>query len=166
MGAGVQFPTPTTALPVQKQGTTACSQTVEFRQTGVFLSVKPQINYSGNVTMQVQQEVSQAGANTNSAVVAPVIGRSSVSSNIVVQDNQTIAMGGFIRENNDLARARVPLLGRIPIAGGLFGNTRRSTSRSELIILITPHVIRTHQDADVATDELKTKLKEVQKLLK
>jgi len=85
---------------------------------------------------------------------------------VVVQDGQTIAIGGFIRENNDLSSARIPLLGQIPGLGVLFGNTQRSSGRTELIVMITPHVLRTHDDADAATEELKTKLKEVQKLLK
>jgi len=110
--------------------------------------------------------VSQASANTTSAVVAPVIGKTSVNSTIVVQDSQTIAIGGFIRENKELSRSRLPLLGRIPVAGVLFGNTNNSTTRTELIVLITPHVIRTREEADVSTEELKSKLQGVQKLLR
>src|SRR5262249_36293414 len=128
--------------------------------------VKPQINESGNVTMDISQEISQAGANTVSAIVAPVIGKSAVTSTVVVEDGQTIALGGFIRENVDLERNRIPLIGRLPGAGILFGNTSNSKSRSELIVLITPHVLRTHADADAATDELKAKLREIKQLLK
>jgi general secretion pathway protein D len=118
------------------------------------------------VTLDIFQEISSAGANTVSAIVAPVIGKSSVTSQIVVEDGQTIAIGGFIRENNELARNRVPLIGRVPGVGVLFGNTRQANNRSELIVLITPHVLQTHQDADVATDELKSKLKQIKGVLK
>ena len=89
-----------------------------------------------------------------------------MNSTIVVQDNETIAIGGFIRENKELTRNRVPLLGRIPGVGVLFGDTTNSTSRTELIVLITPHVLRTREDLDASTEELKSKLYEVQKLLK
>ena len=129
------------------------------------MRVKPQINDSGSLTLEISQEVSQAGANTTS-VLAPVIAKSSVNSTIVVQDSQTIAIGGFMRENVELARSRLPLLGRIPVAGMLFGNTRNANSRTELIVLITPHVLRTRDEAEVSTEELKSKLKEVQKLLR
>ena len=129
------------------------------------MRVRPQINDSGTVTLEIAQEVSQASANTTSAVVAPVIAKTSVQSTIVIQDDQTIALSGFIRENKELARSRLPLLGRIPYVGVLFGNTRNATSRSELIVLVTPHVMRTREDADLTTDELKAKLKEVQKLI-
>ena len=166
VGAEVPVPTTSSITPVQSGGTNLFAQTIQFRPTGVLMRVKPQINDSGSLTLEVSQEVSQAGANTTSAVVAPVIAKSSVNSTIVVQDNQTIAIGGFMRENVELARSRLPLLGRIPVAGMLFGNTRNANSRTELIVLITPHVLRTRDEAEVSTEELKSKLKEVQKLLR
>src|SRR6266571_1611276 len=165
VGAEVPVATTSSITPVQSGGTNLFAQTIQFRPTGVLMRVKPQINDSGSLTLEISQEVSQAGANTTS-VFAPVIAKSSVNSTIVVQDSQTIAIGGFMRENVELARSRLPLLGRIPVAGMLFGNTRNANSRSELIILITPHVLRTRDEAEVSTEELKSKLKEVQKLLR
>jgi general secretion pathway protein D len=165
VGAEIPVPTSSSVTPVQAGGTNLFAQTISFRPTGVILRVRPQINDSGTITLEIAQEVSQASTNNTSAVVAPVIGKSSVQSTIVVQDDQTIALSGFIRENKELSRSRVPLLGRIPIAGALFGNTRNATTRSELIVLITPHVMRTREDADATTDELKARLKEVQKLI-
>ena len=165
VGAEIPVPTSSSITPVTSGGTNLFAQTITFRPTGVLLRVKPQINDSGTVTLELSQEVSQASANTTSAVVAPVIGKTSVNSTIVVQDEQTIAISGFIRESKELARSRLPLLGRIPVAGALFGNTRNANSRSELIVLITPHVMRTKEDADASTEELKSKLHEVQKLI-
>ena len=166
VGAEVPVPTSSSVTPVQAGGTNLFAQTIQFRPTGVILRVRPQVNDSGTITLEIAQEVSQAGANTTSAVVAPVIAKSSVSSTIVVQDDQTIALSGFIRENKELARSRIPLIGRIPVAGVLFGNTRNAETRTELIVLVTPHVVRSRTEADAATDELKSKLREVQKLLR
>jgi len=166
VGAEVPVPTTSSVTPVQSGGTNLFAQTISFRPTGVIMRVRPQINESGTLTLEISQEVSQATANTTSAVVAPVIGKTSVNSTIVVQDSQTIAIGGFIRENKELSRSRLPLLGRIPVAGVLFGNTNNSTTRTELIVLITPHVLRTREEADVSTEELKSKLRDVQKLLR
>jgi general secretion pathway protein D len=166
VGTEVPVPTSSSVTPVQSSGTNLFAQTIQFRNTGVILQVKPQINDSGNVTLDIAQEISQAGANTVSAIVAPVIGKSSVTSQVVVEDGQTIAIGGFIRENNELARNRVPLIGRLPAVGVLLGNTRNANNRTELIVLITPHVLRTHGEADIATDEMKSKLKEIKGLLK
>lgn len=165
VGAEVPVPTTSSVTPVQSGGTNLFAQTISYRPTGVLLNVTPQVNDSGNVTLVIAQEVSQASANTTSGVVAPVIGKSSVNSTIVVQDGQTIVLSGFIRENNERAQSRLPLLGRIPYLGVLFGNTRRSEGRSELLVLITPHVVRTVEEADLATKELKARLKEVQKML-
>ena len=166
VGAEIPVPTSSSVTPVQSGGTNPFFQTISFRPTGVLLRVRPQINTSGNVTLEIAQEVSQAGASsTAGGVAAPTIAKSSINSTVVIQDGQTIALGGFIRENNDLSRSRLPLLGRIPGVGILFGNTRKGSSRTELIVLITPHVLLTHEDADLATDELKAKLREVKKLL-
>jgi len=166
VGTEVPIPTTSSLTPVQTGGTNLFAQTIQFRNTGVILQVKPQINDSGKVTLELYQEVSRASANTTSAIVAPVIGKSSVTSTVVVEDGQTIALGGFMRESQDYGDNRVPLVGRIPVVGALFGNTQRSVNRSELIVLITPHVIRTPSDATSATDELKAKLKEIRKLIK
>ena len=131
----------------------------------MLLNVRPQINDSGMVTLEISQEISQAGANNTSGIVAPVIGKSSVTSTIVVQDGQTIALGGFIRETLEYGRNRVPVLGSIPGLGLLFGNTREQTTRSELILLITPRVIRDFDAAAAVTAELQSKLEEVEAFL-
>ena len=165
VGAEVPIPTSSSITPVQAGGTNLFAQTIQFRQTGVLLNVLPQINESGRVTLVIEQEISQAGANTTSNIVAPVIGKSSITSTIVVQDGQTIALGGFIRESREFGRSRVPIIGRIPVLGALFGNTRTIERRSELIILITTHVIRDFDAAAVATEELKSRLEEIQDLL-
>ena len=165
VGAEVPVPTSSSVTPVQSDGTNLFAQTIQFRPTGVILNVSPQINDGGNVTLVISQEVSQAAANTTSGVAAPVIGTAAVQSTIVVRDGQTIAIAGFIRESNELTRSRLPLLGRIPVLGALFGSTSRSTTRTELIVLITPHVIRNNDDADLATEELMDKLREIQEML-
>src|SRR5437764_10219410 len=129
VGAEVPVPTSSSITPVTSGGTNLFAQTISFRPTGVILRVRPQINDSGSLTLELSQEVSQAAANTTSAVVAPVISKTSVNSTIVLQDSQTIAIGGFIRENREQSQSRIPLLGRIPGAGVLFGSTSHTNSR-------------------------------------
>jgi general secretion pathway protein D len=165
VGADIPVPTSSSITPVQAEGTNLFAQTIQFRTTGVILKVKPQVNDGGSVTLEIEQEVSQAAANTTSGIVAPVIGKSSVASTIVVDNGQTIALSGFIRENHDYDQSRVPLLGRVPGVGLLFGNTSKAHTRSELIVLITPHVLGTRNDADAATEELKTKLSNLKELM-
>ena len=162
VGAEVPVPVATSASGVQGPGGgTLFAQTIERRETGVIMAVSPQINDSGNVTLEISQEVSQAGA---AGPLGPVIGQSAVTSTVVVRDGQTIVLGGFIRESNDLVRNRIPLLGRIPGLGVLFGSTSTTKNRTELVILITPHVIRNFDEADQATEELRDKLREIKKM--
>jgi general secretion pathway protein D len=165
IGAEVPVPTSTAASGAQQGGSTLFAQTIAFRNTGVILSVTPQINDGGNVTLAVAQEVSQANPTTTSNLDAPTIAKSSVRSKIVVQNGETIPITGFMRENDVVGRNRVPLLGSIPVAGLLFGNTTKSNVRSELIILLTPHVVTTVDERAVATEELKAKLKELQRVV-
>jgi general secretion pathway protein D len=165
VGADVPVPTSSAASGAQQGGSTLFAQTIEFRTTGVILNVTPHINEGGNVTLEISQEVSQAGANTTSSINAPVIGKSSVKSTIVVQNGETIPLTGFIRENDSVGKNRVPLLGSLPVAGLLFGNTTKSTTRSELIVLITPHVVTTVDERAAAAQELKAKLRESQRLI-
>jgi general secretion pathway protein D len=165
IGAEIPVPTSSAASGAQQNGSTLFAQTIQFRDTGVILGVTPQINEGGNVTLVIAQEVSQATANTTSAINAPVIGKSAVRSTIVVQNGETIPLTGFMRDSDSLTRNRVPLLGTIPVAGWLFGNTSKSNTRSEIIVLITPHVVSTVDERAAAAEELKAKLKETQRLI-
>ena len=162
VGAEIPVPVSSSASGVQAPGGgTLFAQTIQRRSIGVIMQVTPLINDSGNVTLEISQEVSQAGA---LGPLGPVIGQSAVTSTVVIRDGQTIVLGGFIRESNDLVRNRIPLLGRIPVLGGLFGSTSTTKNRTELVILITPHVIRNFEEADHATEELRDKLREIKKM--
>ena len=162
VGADIPVPVSSAASGVQAPGGgTLFAQTIQRREIGVIMQVTPLINDSGNVTLEISQEVSQAGA---LGPLGPVIGQSAVTSTVVIRDGQTIVLGGFIRESNDLVRNRIPLLGRIPVLGGLFGSTFTTKTRTELVILITPHVIRNFEEADHATEELRDKLREIKKM--
>ena len=143
------------------------TNTVQQRDTGVILSVTPRINPSGLVSLSIQQEVSvplppAAGA----AIQSPSIQKRSVSTHVTVQDGETIALGGIISETRLVSIGRVPLLGRIPGLGLLFSSRSYSTSRTELIVLLTPRVIKDMGEAKMATQEFRDKLKELSKLLR
>ena len=80
-----------------------------------------------------------------------ILNKTEASTHLVVQDGHTVVIGGLIREDNSTSKIGVPFLNRIPILGYLFGNTSNQSTRQELIILLTPHVIRNQREAQAAT---------------
>ncbi|MSP42069.1 MAG: type II secretion system protein GspD [Alphaproteobacteria bacterium] len=119
--------------------------TVQYRSTGVLLEVTPQVNSGGMVTLQIVQEVS-AAVNTqssgSSSINSPTIQQRSFLSTVGVRDGETILLGGLIREQTSKGRTGIPLLHQVPVLGNLFGRTSNSAQRTELLVMITPHVVR------------------------
>jgi general secretion pathway protein D len=150
----------------QVEGENLFTNTIQNRDTGVLLSITPRINSSGLVNMQIQQEVSAPLPPSATGIQSPSIQKRSISTQVVVRDGETIALGGIIQENRTTSKNRVPLLGDIPYVGALFGNTSRSSQRTELIILLTPTVIRDTNEAQQATAEFRQKLEKLQEVLR
>jgi general secretion pathway protein D len=145
------------------QATGGETTNVQYRETGVSLLVLPKISASGSITLNLAQEVSSPNSTSS---LNPTFGKTLVETTLAVQDGQTVAIAGLIRDNKTVGRAGVPLLSEIPIIGHLFGSTTRNSNRTELIILITPHVIQTVDKLQEATQELKDTLRNVHKLVK
>lgn len=135
-------------------GTGFNTSTVQFRDTGIILTVKPRVNPGGLVYMELSQEVSKAGAQEEAGASGNVpISKRTIETNIAVQSGETVLLGGLISEDNTEGRSGVPGLSRIPIVGNLFGSTNRRTDRRELVVMITPRVIQTRIDAQDLTRE-------------
>ena len=155
-----------TGLSGQTAGNPVFTNTIQNRDTGVLLSITPRVNSSGLVTLQISQEVSAPVAPAAGALIqSPSISKRTVSTQAVVQDGETIALGGIIQETRTYSQNRIPLLGDIPYVGALFGNTSLSTTRTELILLLTPTVIRDTSEARIATAEFRSKLRDLSKIL-
>ena len=165
VGSEIPILTSRGVVPGGTGGTSLFSNTIQNRKTGVILNVTPRINAGGWVTLDVQQEVSSPGPPPTAGIQSPSINIRSVSTQVTIKNGQTIAIGGIISETKGQSRNRVPFLGRIPGLGLLFGNTSRETSRTELIALITPHVIEDIEQASDLTEELKSTLKGLKKEL-
>ena len=138
------------------------TQSVQYRDTGISLIVQPRISASGSVTLSIAQEVSSPGADTSAG---PSFRKSSVETVLSVKDGETVAIAGLIRDADTFGRGGIPFLSDIPILGYLFGTTTKTADRSELIILITPHVIRTPEKFQEMTQELKDSLRNVRKYM-
>ncbi len=133
---------------------------VQYKNTGVILSVTPHINEHGLVTMDVSQEVSEQSENVavGENDSRPSFFKRSVKTSLTVKHGQTIVIGGLIRENRNMGFAGVPCLGKVPFLQYLFGKKSDSSDKTELIILITPRVIATLEDVDAVTEEFKSKV--------
>ena len=127
---------------------TVATQTVEFLETGTRLLVRPYIGRNGYIRMEVHPEDSDGGVGANGL---PSESTTETTTNIMVRDGHTIVIGGLFREKTTNGRAQVPLIANIPLIGELFRSTNDSTEREEVIILITPHIIKS--DDDEATSE-------------
>ena len=131
---------------------------IQYHDTGVILKVTPHVNESGLVQMDVSQEVSDVGATTSSSLNSPTIQQRKINSTVAVQDGETVALGGLIKDSRSRERSGIPVLQDIPYIGNLFGTTNNSGTRTELLVMITPHVIQGVQKLRNVTDELRRKL--------
>jgi type IV pilus assembly protein PilQ len=118
---------------------TATIETVEFLDTGTRLIFRPFISEDGYVRMELHPEDSSGGL---TGAGLPFKITTEMTSNIMVKDGHTVVIGGLFRESSDIARSQTPFLGNIPVAGALFRNQRDRTTREEIIILLTPHIIK------------------------
>ena len=132
--------------------------TISFRDTGIILEVKPRVSSSGEVTLEIEQEVSSVSTTTTSGIDSPTISTRSIKTSVVVSDGQTIALGGLIEESGNQTNSKVPGAGDLPVVGALFRNRSDTVSRTELLILITPRVIRDGRESRSVTDELRSRI--------
>jgi general secretion pathway protein D len=136
--------------------TNAVTTTSQYIDTGVLLQVTPHINAGGLVTLDVQAEVSNPGTFVPNE--APPINTRSVQTLVSVQSGQTMVMGGLISDARSNASNGIPLLSRIPVLGGLFGNQELKNSRTELVLFITPRVVENEVDIRGAIDDLRKRM--------
>ncbi|MBP1474736.1 type II secretion system secretin GspD [Frateuria sp. MAH-13] len=128
---------------------------VQYISTGVILDVQPRINPGGLVYLNIKQQVSVPGTKDTNGNYT--IQQREIATQVGVQSGQTVLLGGLIRQDEGNTDTGIPGLNRIPLIGRLFGSTDRHRNRSELIVLITPRVIGSSDDAKRITDEYQTK---------
>lgn len=127
------------------------------RKTGVKLKIKPRVNANGLVTMSITQSVEDPGEVPADGGNPPILTRE-IESSVAVQSGETIVLGGLIKDNNTSGDSGVPLLHEIPVLGTMFGSKTKNQDKTELVVLITPRVLKSRQDAGLITDEFKRKL--------
>jgi hypothetical protein len=135
------------------------STTIQYRNTGRILTILPQVNTKGLVNLQIKAEVSARGDDvTVGQDRFPAFNTQDAETTAVVEDGETLVIGGLIGERKSKSRTGIPYLMDIPVVGRFFGTTTDQAQRTELIMLITPRVIRSRDEAQTASEEFKSKL--------
>ena len=138
---------------------------VQFRDTGTLLTVTPRINASGQVTLDISQEVSLPGTSPAVGGGGNVsIAQRTINSSVTVQSGQTVVLGGLILENSTEGRTGVPILKDIPLLGGLFSQTTEDVFRTELLITVKPQVITNDREMRKVTEELRRQISRASEL--
>jgi general secretion pathway protein D len=161
VGSLVPYLTGTTTSTLT--ATAAITNSINYQPTGVIMQVTPRVNSGGLVTLDVQQQVSSVASTTtavtgNSGINSPTFNERQVVSRVVVQDGQTVGLAGLISDNISRSNQGIPWLKDIPILGLLAGQQTNLRTRTELLVLITPHVMHDQKDARALTQDLRDQL--------
>ncbi|WP_295529658.1 type II secretion system secretin GspD [Novosphingobium sp. Chol11] len=159
---GDQVPISTGSATNLVGNTNAVINTIEYKDTGVILKITPRVNASGMVQLDVSQEVSQISSSAAGSATqrqSPTISTRRIATTVSVRDGEVIALGGLFSDTRTFGKNGIPFLSQIPVLGGLFGTHRNTDRRTELIVLLKPHVIANPDDARAATDELRSKIR-------
>jgi len=154
-------------------GTSQFTNTISNTSTGIGLNILARVNPSGVVTMVINQNVTapipnplSASGASGSDINSPSFSQRNVSTQVTVEDGDTIAIGGIMMDSTTETTSGIPYLSRLPYIGAAFGTKTRTKDRTELIIFLTPRVIYDTTQITDATDELKQKLRGLTKLMK
>lgn len=139
-------------------GVTDVLQQVEYRKTGVLLSIEPIIFSDNRVDLTISQEVSTALPNNASAIASPTISNRTLDTQLSIQDGETVVLGGLIQTTTTDGETGIPILKDVPIAGNLFRNNSISQSRTELLILITAYIMHDTDEKAGFTKQLVNQL--------
>ena len=151
-----------TRVPVVTSSTTTTTGQLQvatsYEDAGIKLIVTPQINPDGFVRMEIEQEVSDftgSTVNVGGGVNLPVLFERNANTTVTVKDNETVVLGGLITSKEDSQEQKIPILGDLPGLGLLFRSQVDSVTRTELLIVLTPRVLRTIEDYHDASIEVR-----------
>lgn len=137
--------------------------TIERREIGVRLAVRPQINSGGAITLFLKQEVSSLDGVSTAAFSEPVFSTREIETTVLVDDGEIVALGGLLDETETVDEERVPLLGDIPFLGKLFRNKARGRDRTNLMVFIRPRIVSSAEDARAIAGPLYSSLRDTQR---
>ncbi|WP_170122203.1 type II secretion system secretin GspD [Breoghania corrubedonensis] len=158
LSVGDQVPYLTKQTAATNTGTTTTTNEIEVRDVGIILQVTPSIRADNSVVLTIQQEVSSAKTAANGDELTPIIQQRTINSDIVVNSGKTVLLGGLIQDRDDKVTTGVPVLSSVPLMGNLFKQTNSKKSRTELVVMITPRVVRRPSQIQNITRLIKARL--------
>jgi len=133
-------------------------QSVQYKNTGVILKVKPVIHSGDRIDIDVSQEVSSAQSTTTGVTTSPTISTRKIDTKLSLKDGSTVLLGGLMSSNQNKSTSGIPLLKDLPLIGQLFRTDNDTITKTELIVLITPYVVSDDEDAQVVTQAFRDRL--------
>lgn len=167
---GVAQPILTTTYTTTATATTNVVEgTIEYKDVGIIITVTPRISDGGLVTMEISIEDSSVDTfelgSAQNLLTVPLFKKKTAKTTLSVLEGQTIVIGGLLEDSKDVKKSGIPLLSKIPILGALFGTQEYVKDKTELIILMTPHIITDHIQSNAVTREFREKVEEIKKEL-
>lgn len=141
IGNDVPIITSQRAADIQSSGDTDILQTVQYRQTGVILNIRPVVLNDERIDIEIFQEVSSQQPNVTSAIGSPVISNRSITTRLTLREGMTAVLGGMIQDSQTMGQRGVPFMKDIPLIGRAFRTDSASKRKTELLILVTPRVM-------------------------
>ena len=157
INVGTEVPVITSQRAADSQdgvGETDILQSVDYRSTGVLLSIEPIVFGDNRIDLSINQEVSSAISTTTSSIASPTISNRSVTTQLSLEDGETAVLGGLITTTSTVDEKGTPILKDIPFVGPAFRNTTLGEDKTELLVLITAYVLRGTEDKRRFTDAL------------
>jgi general secretion pathway protein D len=148
IGQNVPFVTGQYTNTNSATGTVSPFQTIERKDVGLTLKVKPQISENGTVKMTIYQEVSSVLASTVNAVNGPTTNKRTIESNVLVDDGSIVVLGGLLQDEYSGNAEKIPGLGDVPLFGNLFKSEARSRKKTNLMVFLRQMVVRDARDSE------------------
>jgi general secretion pathway protein D len=160
LNVGEQIPVPSSSTT----GTTGVTQySYDYKSVGVKLKLTPHITSEQYISLDLYQEANQVigtiTTNSSGNIVPPTLAKRDIKTKITVADGKTIVVGGLIKNSKTVTEAKVPLLGDIPLLGWLFKHKSESTTKTNLLVFITPHLVTKQSQIDSVTQQKKDEQK-------
>ncbi|MBL0224602.1 MAG: type II secretion system secretin GspD [Geobacteraceae bacterium] len=142
------------------QSTFGTTQSVERKDVGINLKIKPQISEGDYIRMDINQEISAVKDTATDGAIDLVTTKRSAKTSVVIKDNETVVIGGLIQDKENETISKVPLLGDIPGLGWLFKTKKKSRNKTNLLILLTPRIVKDAGDMNTISESQKIKFGE------